>query len=677
MRPKRPRPPVRLSLVVCVLGAAPGLGPVAAQSRPAENAPPPVRPNANALSPEVALAEGTYAEEILRDPAAAAPWYRRVRDDPRATLGDRQRATVRLARCQRLLNRPDTARVLLTDLLREPALAAETRSEALLELRRMPAVEPARLMPEDTLVYIELRDPGRLLRELEATLTRAGLDELIRQRLIGLLRRAFLTDISKSLNRSVLTDLGRFEGVGFGLHNVRFEAVAESMQMRADVLFVVYTGDIVATTLAFPWVLAGVLKPDAVLDGVQFYTPGSAAPDLHFAFEEGLVVLCSDMRAGADAVLRHFGRRRGGTLYGVPEFQLRPAGLDAPDTLGFFIDWPRLVDLAVRHAPDARREDADIIVDMLSLRQIGPIFGTLNIRDDRGELELAANVRSTDALLYRLCHTAPLQPGWRRLIPDRAIFGFATGLTPGDRRWRDFERLIVELRRGQRLAGVGAAATQPTDPLAGLRRFEEAAQLSIAEDVCRSINGLGIVLLERSAAPTSEGALPDLVIVLDVDQADAWRRRIERGLRRWILGPLSEAPLPTAAIDTPVGVVEQLSLPWTRIGPAWQVQGRRVVLAFSVDTLVTYLQRQAVEPVSPVASLRGQTENKFVTLRVDELLRLYYQLPPPAAEAAAPIRPQSLMLRTFERDNRIRVVVEQSDLAAAMRAVADVELARP
>ena len=94
------------------------------------------------------------------------------------------------------------------------------RDEATRELKQMPAVAPSRLMPDDTLVYVELREPGRMLNEVAELLTRAELYELVRERLIGMLRQAFLTDISKLLNRSVLTQLGQIEGVGLGLHNV-------------------------------------------------------------------------------------------------------------------------------------------------------------------------------------------------------------------------------------------------------------------------------------------------------------------------------------------------------------------------------------------------------------------------------------------------------------------------
>jgi hypothetical protein len=643
-------------------------------ARAPASAPTSERASGEPLTPELASAEGLFAEQFLRDPAAAAAWYRRVIADPRAMPAERQRATIRQARCLRQLNRPDTAKGLLNELLRDPLLPADIRAEAQEELKRMPAVEPARLMPDDTVAYLELRDSGRLLDEIVDLLSRAQLDDLVRQKLVSWLRQVFLADLSKLLNRSILAELRKIEGVGLGFHNVRFDDVDGQPRLRTDVLFVLYTGESVATAGVLQWVLAGVLQPDVTLDGVAFFTFGSAAPNFRFAYEEGLLVACSDVRAGADAVLRHLGQRRGRTLYGVPEFQQRPAGFNAAAAAALYLDWPRFVDLAVRQAPEARREDADIIVDTLSLREIGPIFGSLDVQGDRGELELAASVRSTDALVYRLFQTPPLEPGWREWVPEGAIAGLVSGATPGERRWRDFERLIVELDRVQRLTGAARAESRParTDPLSGLRAFEEAAQLSIAEHVCRPINGISVVLVDSGAPAREPDALPSLVLVLDVDQADAWRRRIERGLRRWLFGALSDAPLPTTVIETPVGPVEQLSLPRTRIGPAWQVQGRRVVLAFSVDALVSYLHAQTRERDRP-AAFRGQTENKYIALQLDELLRLYYGVAPRIARV--PTRP--LVLRTYEREGRVRVLLEQDDLSAALRAVADVELARP
>ncbi len=628
------------------------------------------RPTIDSAATDITLAEAQFTEHILRDPAAAAELYSRIIDNPRATVDARRTATVHKARCLRLLNRPDAAGSLLTELLTAPDLSAAHRDAAQAESLRLPAVEPSRLMPDDTLVYVEARNPGRTLDDVVDLLARAELADTARLRLIEWLRRAFLTDFGKLLNREVLRELQKIEAVGLGLHNVDFEEVDGRPTLRADALFLLYTGQSDATAGVLRWVVTGLLTPNAAFDGVQFYTPGSVAPNFYVAFTDRLLVICSDVRAGADAVLRYLGKRRGETLYGTSAYQRRPARTRAGNAMLLYANWPLLVDLAVKQAPESRREDFDIIADMLSLRQIGPIFGTLRLDGDRAELELAASVQSEDALLYRLVNAPGLEPAWRDWVPVSALFGMVSGFTPGERRWRDFESLLAELARAQRSATDAEQPATSADPLSGIREFEDGAKLSIAEDLCRSINGIGIVLLESRREPGVFGSA-GLVLVLDVDQADAWRRRIEQGLRRWLYGSLSDSPLPTTAVETPVGSVEVLAIPRTRLGIAWQVRGRRVVLAFSVETLVDYLTLVPADGGARPGSANLAPESKFISVRTDALLAYFFKefrAPPLAGAADAPR--STLRIRTFEQEARFRVLLEQDGLADVLRAVA-------
>ena len=109
------------------------------------------------------LAEAVYIDEFLRDPEQAAVGYEQVRDDARASARQRQQAIWRLARCMRRTGRAGGARVLLNNLLLDEGLSEAVRQAAERELTLIPRAEPSRLMPADSLVYVEVPQPGVML----------------------------------------------------------------------------------------------------------------------------------------------------------------------------------------------------------------------------------------------------------------------------------------------------------------------------------------------------------------------------------------------------------------------------------------------------------------------------------------------------------------------------------
>lgn len=617
------------------------------------------------VTPEVALSNGVFQDDVLRDPLRASEWYRLIISDSGARPHLRQEAMWRLARSVRRQGRPDEARALLSDLLRDATLPPEIRAFAEAELAAMPVVEPARLMPANTLVYFELADPARFAEQVRALLRAAGLDDPVRRELVYTLLSRGGVDLSAFLNEPQPAEVGRLEGVGIGFYNCRFEEVEGRRVLSADVLLVLYTGQNVAGGGVLQGLALTLLVPEGAVAGIGFFSPaGRPKLDLRYAFDRGLFVACSDATGGADAVLRHRGELRDSVLFSNTGFRRRPFVARRSAAPMLFVDWPRLVGLMVDSVPSGQREELTLAIDALGLRELGPLFATLSIEGDRVELSVSAHVAAPGGSLYKLLRTDLLDARWLSYVPDSAALGIVTALDPGEQRWRDFERLLIESNRAGRVEPLPPPSTRPlADPLAGIRAFEQRAALRVADDVCRPLRGATLVWLGPAAAGDAITNVARWILVLHMEQADLWLRRIELGLRKFLFGPGAEAELPSTVVNTAHGDVFTFPVPGTGVGPAWQVRGEHVVIAYGVDPLVEYLG--SLDGGTHAAIASGTTsENKLGLLRLDRLVQA--ALGPGAGVSAEGGVP--MVVRTYEGDDRFRIVMQQSDATAAIRA---------
>lgn len=604
--------------------------------------------------PDVALAEGILSDDMLRDPSDAAAWFRVVLSSEGATAGQKQEATWRLARCLRRLNRPDAARPLLESLAGEDSLPEEIRAQVRSELAAMPLVAPSRLMPADTLIYIEIPNPGRTIERWIDVLRRAGMESAARRTLALLLRERGALEIGALLNESMQEELKKVAGLGIGWHNFRVETVEGRRALAADVLFVLYTGQSATAANLLRGVVVALLVPETTIEGVGFFASAGPRAEFRYAMADGLFVACTDARGGADAVLRHDGRRRGPTLHALPAFKSRPTTLAPGGEPLVFVDWPRLLAEIVKLQPDDSRAEFESLVELFGLHRVGPLFASLTATDDRVDFDLSISAPADGGTLMRLFRTPPLDPTWLSWAPRSAAFSVVTAVTPGDRRWLDFERFTLEADRlfGRQSAGGRVAG----EPLAAARLVERISGLKIADDLLAPVRGAALVWLAGVGEDSADG-FPPFVLSVEVDEPEAWVRRLERGLRQFLYGDTPEAAQPPKVVlDTPVGRVETVTVLST--GLAWQIRGRRVSLATSAASLVRYLAAPARE--APARGAATPVESKSITMRADVLLRR--QLPAEALSAArTSLAPMEIT--TVEDEERIRIRARQPGAA--------------
>ncbi|MBK8916187.1 MAG: tetratricopeptide repeat protein [Phycisphaerales bacterium] len=649
-RPLHRRSP--LALLVLVLALTLGPGPAFAQFVPQ-----PPDPPARQSDPAVALAEGIFADDVLRDPAEAAAWFRNVIAADTASPPQRQEAAWRLARCLRRMNRPDAARPMLESLLRDATLPERLRLLAREELAAMPLVAPARLMPADTLFYLEIPHPGETIAQWSAVLRRAGLETQMRRILALALRERGALEVGALFSEAMEDDLRKIDALGIGWHNFRVEEVNGAPAIRFDNLLVLHTGQSATAASILRGVVVALLVPETSVEGIGFFAPAGPDAEFRYAMTEGLFVACTDARTGADAVLRHNGGRRGPTLYASTGYKSRPKAPGNPGDAFLFADTARLVALAERVQPGTDGSSFLALSTLLGLRELGPLFATLGAQADRLVLDVSVST-PRDGLLLRLLRTpAPINdPGWS--TPRGAALAVSSLLEPADRRWLDFERLLLEAGR---LFG-----TPDGEPLAAARLIERGSGLRLADDVFAPLSGGSLVWMAGVGEDRSEG-FPPFVLTFDLPDPGGWVRRIERGMQRLFFGEGGETPLARTAYETPVGRIETISV--LGVGVAWQVQGRRVTISTSAAAVVQAL-------AAPRVTLRptrwGPIPNKWITLRLDVLAQRALR-GAPDADSDMP----ALEVMTWETDDRMRIRMEQEQVSRLVAMLASAWLGPP
>jgi len=617
----------------------------------------PIGAPTGAAEPPVAatLADAVYVDEFLQDTSRAAQQYAAVLAHPDATDGERQQATWRLARCQRRLDRPAEARRLLTTLLLETGLPADVRASAERELTLIPRAAPARLMPPDTLVYLEAPQPGVLLERVVAVLRQAGLDHAAAEIVLALLPRVGELELRGFWNAAVQTELAKLDALGVGWRDFQFAPGDAGFEAGSELLLVLYTGGSVATAGVLDGVSSSLFAPQLQFGAVRFFAAEGLRHGPHFAVADGLFVMCTNADDGVAAIQRHHGEALPAPLHAGTRFKRRPPGWPPAAAVSFYVDWQALAERMLAAAPVTEHAAHEASADLLGLRRIGPLWAAVTVREDRLVAELVADTDAAGHPLLRLTQTPPLDPRWLRWIPAEAWFAAATAWSPGAERWRNIEAFLTQSAQVTQLS-TPPVSTQPAppDPLAGLRDFEQRAGLRIAEDLAGPVRGAVLIGL-----PASGDGRTGLrwALVVAVDQPERWVRQVEQGVGRWLLGDAAGARLPAVATQTPHGSVYLLSVPGTPFGLAWQIDAGRVIIAPGVDGVTAYraaAARGTLEPPSDLAEL-----SKLVVARVPALL---------GADPSSALPP--MIVRTYERQERTRVVAEQPALAATLRALA-------
>ena len=125
------------------------------------------------------LQEGIFAQEIESDAAKAIDLYGKVIVDEQATDTFKAQAMLRQGQCYIQLDQDDQAALVLNHLLKTYPNQTQAIDQAKALLKDLVTIDPASVMPANTLAYVEIGNPGKqietLLNMLQGTPLEASL----------------------------------------------------------------------------------------------------------------------------------------------------------------------------------------------------------------------------------------------------------------------------------------------------------------------------------------------------------------------------------------------------------------------------------------------------------------------------------------------------------------------
>lgn len=631
----------------------------------------------NVRHAEENLADAVYHDEFLRDLTSAANLYQEVLNDASATRSERHTAGWRLGRIWRRLNHPAEARARLSSLLNDSELPEDLRQIVERELQLLPRSHPALLMADDSLVYLEVPQPGIFLQRCISLARQSGLERALttlgplRFQNLGNIALLGSVDIGSFLNPDWRFELGKLDALGLAWRHFRFKPVGDQLDATSEVVCALHTGGNSDTVDALEKVLQNWISPLTGSGPANLLLPG-LNPQLKLARSAGLLVLSSSENEAQATIQRFEKADSSGILASTAAYQQRPDGWPHPDSLFLFVNWPPLLKQVIDSLPAVEARPLQTTVELLGLNTLGPIFGMLQLTSN--ELMIELDLELTDPLhpLNRMLRTQTLPQDWSQWVPDDAWFAFATTMKPGDERWQLFQEFTGELDQYRSLSPTAKKDEQePTSFTELWREFEDRTGISIADDLCRDVQTLTVVAQPAGADEDEQWSAP-WVFVLEVNEPERWVRQAQIAIGRWNYIDVTEDGLPTTTELTPVGTVTRYSplMPYLNTGPAWQVRGQRVIFAFGVETLMRYLQS--------VPSLGGSDHTpdgrrpcKYFRFQVGaSLIGAQYLFPLSRNDAGTSSIP-SYEIWTQETEQRVQVTFRQRSPHLALRYLAD------
>lgn len=597
--------PTHVFAIALLMSLLPSSWAVAQTTQPGEATT--VEPSVAAL----ALAEGVYTQEFLGDDPRAIELFRRARSAGDLTAIENSQLRLRMAEAFRRLDQPEAARRMLFELLRDAKLRPELREIGDRMLRALRSPSPARLMPGDTMVYVETAD-------LVSLLTRT----------VELLRLSGATK-PPPLTNDLVDRLRHVEALGVGWHGFRADRPATS----ADVVMLAFTDGAPEAAEALRD-LATLLIGASRLDRIERAPPSnayrSASPGrFWYAADDDLFVLCTDAYAGARAIGLHRGE-----LFGIDTAAASATygmSVEPGAHLSLYVDWTAISGQSASESP---REPE-------LWNELGTTVGMLRLDGTTLNLDANTTILPTRRGLYPVFRSDAYWGAWSNWGGSNVRFELRTSFSRGAERWRHFVRRVF--------------STNGRDP-AWLTQLEAARGIDVGQAIFERIVEVGLFRLGGESERADRAM--EWVVALRVDDMPVWVEDVAGCLRYLLLGAIEEAALPVGEVDTPMGVVRVLSPTRGLAGIAWLVRGSEVFIAPSPEILVQFMsQKNSGADQAMVAA----GESKRILIDVTRM---------PAAAGAMDSRvadgPPPMTIMTFERENTIRVVVSQPQVESVL-----------
>jgi hypothetical protein len=242
-----------------------------------------ISPSALAKSASVLLQEGLYAEEVDGNLDAAIKIYAQIIKDDSAQRSHVAQALYHQGMCYMKKQQEQEAKLAFEKLVTEYSDQTNIVSKAKPLLMELSNADPAALMPDDTLVYLETGSPGKQVDTILNMLKGTPLENPLAA--IGRGQQGGPTPgdiVGGFLNPNTMAELKKVRGVGIGITGIA--------QEDPPVIVVLFPGKSDALRGLIFGALAFMGKPIEAIEGMQtveFEDGGGAA------YDDNVVILAS------------------------------------------------------------------------------------------------------------------------------------------------------------------------------------------------------------------------------------------------------------------------------------------------------------------------------------------------------------------------------------------------
>ncbi|MCF7976130.1 MAG: tetratricopeptide repeat protein [Phycisphaerae bacterium] len=448
------------------------------------------------------LQEGIFAQEIDSNPAKAVDLYSRVIVDPEASDIYKAQAMLRQGQCYVLLDQPDQAIKALKHLVQTFPGQTPVVDKARALLKDLVIVDPASLMPANTLAYVEVGNPGEqietLLNMLQGTPLEASLNSTSQTQ-----RGGGPQDIGQILqalrNPSMISEFKKVRGLAVGITGVPQNGpppfVAVLFPGKSDALRGLLT---VGLQIA--------AQPMDPIGGLQAYrVPGGPAA----AFDDKALIVAFPESQLAGVIQQYTQAQTQTSLVKNRRFMsAAPVASRQQNALTVWVDAHDAYQKLMSVMPQDHMPGEFIIANMaMDLPSLDYATQTLSIQPDGIHMHASLNLKEGhQCLAYNMIHTPALTQAGFDAIPANAA-------------------LVVSMA----LASPESAQAQAVQ-----QKLQQLTGLDIGREIFANIEQISIFVIPGNEATPAYWSLPQIASQVGIAVTSHNPQKTRQFLNQWL-----------------------------------------------------------------------------------------------------------------------------------------------
>jgi len=447
------------------------------------------------------LQEGIFAQEIDSDAAKAVDLYGKVIVDAKASDGYKAQAMLRQGQCYVLLDQPDQAALVLQHLIKTYANQGAVVDKAKVLLQDLIIVDPASIMPPNTLAYVEVGDPGKqietLLNMLQGTALEATLNEAPQKNNHGGPQN--IGHILQALrNPSMISEFKKIRGLAVGITGF-------PQNGPPPFVGVLFPGKSDALRGLLTVGLQMVAQPMDPVGGLQAYRieDGPAV-----AFDDKALIIAFPESQLTNAIKQYSQAQATGLMKNKRFMSAVSMEARKQNALTVWVDvqtaYPKFMNLMPKeHMP----EELMIAQKALDLPNVDYALKTLSIQPDGIQVNAKISLKKGhECLAYNMMHTPPLTQAGFEAIPANA-------------------GLVISM---------ALAAPESPQAQAVQQKLQQITGLDIGREIFSNVEQISIFVIPGNEATPAYRDIPPIVSQVGIAITSHNSKRTHQLLDQWL-----------------------------------------------------------------------------------------------------------------------------------------------